>query len=497
MTSETTNMPHHSQFHRLLELLSDSFVYGLSNLLAQIAGFLLLPLYTRHLTPADYGILAMLNVITMTFTPLASLCLGSAAYRRINLQADDTARGIVLTTAATSSTVISAFCLLSGWFTAQWPARWFVGDETAILLVRLTMFTAAITIIGDIARIDLRNRRRTRTVGALNLAAFIVTMMLTIRLVVVDQFGVAGVVWGGLGGSLFGSAGAYWFARRRFVLKFDISELRRMLQYGWPIIPHRLVAVGLMSYSQFYVREMLGLNEAGLFDMAMRLALPIGLVVNAVQEAWIPYKFQVHAREKRPQDFFRESFTYYLALVLYLWVGAAAWGPEALRLMTDSKFHAAAALVALMGLTRVTWGVYIMMGSGIEMSDDTRPYSLISLTGLIVVVVSTMFTVRLLGAAGAALSTTLGYMAMAAMARRLARTRFLIHYDWSRIAALTAVACGCVALTYLTLNASLGPRLIVATTVSLIFPVGAWLIIRCRRATELPWRLQTPVEVGS
>jgi O-antigen/teichoic acid export membrane protein len=497
MTSESTTSSRPNLLSRLLELLSDSIVYGLSTLLAQVAGFLLLPLYTRHLAPADYGVLAMLNVITMTFTPLSSFCLGSGASRRINLQPDHPGRGVILTTVALGSIAISGSFLILGWLTAQYPARWIVGTETAVPLVRLTMLTAVFVILGDTARIDLRCRRRTKTVGLLNLLSFLVTMTVTIRLVVVDQVGVAGVVWGGLTGALFGTIGSFWAARRHFTLGFDRSEFRQMFQYGWPLVPHRLVSVGLTCYSQFYVREMLGLYEAGLFDMAARFALPIGLAVNAIQEAWSPYKFQVHAQEERPQTFFRELFTYYLALVLYLWVGVAAWGPEALRLMTEAKFHAAAGLVVLLGLTRVSWGIYLMMGSGVELGSDTRPLSLISFTGLVVVVVSTLWLVPLCGAAGAAVSTTLGYLTMAFMARRLARMRFLIHYDWPRAAALTIAAIACVAVTYAALNTSFGIRIIAAAAVSLAYPFGAWFIVRYHRTTETPWRLRTPVEVGS
>lgn len=485
-------------FGKLLELMSDSVVYGLSTLLTQIVGFLLLPIYTRYLTPADYGVLAMMNVLTMTFSPLAGFCLTSAVYRRLNLQPDEATRGTVLTTGLTGTSVVACTTLVLGMFFAEWPAKWLVGDESAASLVRITMLTAAVTLVGDTARVDLRSRRRTRTVGALNLATFFVTLLLTIRLVVFDRLAAAGVVWGGLGGALFGTAAVIWITRGRFPRRFDRSELQRMLKYGCPIVPHRLVSVGLVTYSQYYVREMLGLDEAGLFDMAARFALPIGLVVNAIQEAWIPYKFHVHAKDDHPQEFFRESFTYYLALVSYLWVGAAAWGPEVLRLMTDVRFHAAASLVALTGLMRVTWGVYMMIGSGIELSDDTRPYSLISLSGLIVVVLCTTYAVPVFGAAGAAASTTAGYFAMAVMARRLARTRFLIHYDWPRIAALAGTAVGCVAITYFAAGLSLAPRLAAAVATSLIFPLGAWLIVGGRRESPATWQQQPiKVEIGS
>ncbi len=46
--------------------LKHAAVYGLASMLTQAAGFVLLPLYTRYLSPADYGVLEILGRIAET-----------------------------------------------------------------------------------------------------------------------------------------------------------------------------------------------------------------------------------------------------------------------------------------------------------------------------------------------------------------------------------------------------------------------------------------------
>src|SRR5438477_4705083 len=46
--------------------LRHAAVYGLANVLVQASGFILLPLYTRYLTPADYGMLEVLGRLAET-----------------------------------------------------------------------------------------------------------------------------------------------------------------------------------------------------------------------------------------------------------------------------------------------------------------------------------------------------------------------------------------------------------------------------------------------
>ena len=55
------------------DLLKHSAIYGLGLILTRLASVILLPLYTRHLSPADYGIL---SVIDLAIGVLALLAAG-------------------------------------------------------------------------------------------------------------------------------------------------------------------------------------------------------------------------------------------------------------------------------------------------------------------------------------------------------------------------------------------------------------------------------------
>ena len=68
-------------FETIKHLTKHSVVYGLGGTLNKLIGFFLLPIYTRLLTPADYGILSLLTVTSSLATIIAHLGLGSAMFR--------------------------------------------------------------------------------------------------------------------------------------------------------------------------------------------------------------------------------------------------------------------------------------------------------------------------------------------------------------------------------------------------------------------------------
>ena len=132
---------------KLLDLLSDAAVYGISSMLSRIVGLALLPLLTRYLTPTDYGVVIMLGVVGMLFVPLGNLGMTNAIFRRFNLEKDPQARASVLGTGLVSVTCSSLAMLAIGMLVAGPIARFIIGDASAVALVRVSLLAAAATAI--------------------------------------------------------------------------------------------------------------------------------------------------------------------------------------------------------------------------------------------------------------------------------------------------------------------------------------------------------------
>lgn len=64
--------------HPLYKLIKNAVIYGLGQILSRFMGFLLLPLFTAYLSPKDYGVIAILNVMNLVVTSIFSLGFGAA-----------------------------------------------------------------------------------------------------------------------------------------------------------------------------------------------------------------------------------------------------------------------------------------------------------------------------------------------------------------------------------------------------------------------------------
>ncbi|MDI6722916.1 MAG: oligosaccharide flippase family protein, partial [Candidatus Aenigmarchaeota archaeon] len=58
-----------------------SFVYMLGAILSRAIGFLMIPIYTQFLIPADYGVIQLLALTTDVIGTVISVGISSAMYR--------------------------------------------------------------------------------------------------------------------------------------------------------------------------------------------------------------------------------------------------------------------------------------------------------------------------------------------------------------------------------------------------------------------------------
>ncbi len=462
---------------KLLHLFADSLAYGISPLLGQLIGLLLLPLYTRQLEPSDYGVLGMLAFLPQMFTTLAAAGVKSAVFQQFYKSDSDAHRRLALSTAAASVFLSAAFLLLVSLPSAGWIARWLVGREAAADLVRLTLVSAAIGTLTDIPLVGLQAVRRAKTVGLLNVVQLLAVVSATIYMVVGLQWGVLGVVIGNLIGSIVSALVCFGTAARFFTWGIDGRVWREMAAYSLPFLPHRLQAIAMGFVGDYMIRTHLGLDEVGLYNVAARFAIPIGFVFGAIQQAWTPYKFKVFAEDLDPRAFFRSTLTYFVVLLTYLWIGISVWGPEALHLMTTPPFHEAATFVWALALMRATQAFYPMMATGIELATDTRTVPLTSLASLVTVIVASLTLVPTFGVFGAAFATTLAWLVMATGFFVIGQRHVRVDYDWTTVAKLCAAAAAFVIAGQSIRSLDLWIRLAVAILLSVTYPFVAWLIL--------------------
>src|ERR1039458_6111722 len=104
-----------SNFATLREMATKSTFYGIIPMLRSAVGFLLLPVFTRYMTPKDYGIMDLLDLALTVTSLFFGMRLGEAMLYYYFNEETESGRHLVVTTTFLASAFSGFLILCLGW----------------------------------------------------------------------------------------------------------------------------------------------------------------------------------------------------------------------------------------------------------------------------------------------------------------------------------------------------------------------------------------------
>src|SRR5262245_54667399 len=230
---------------------SQAAIYGLGYGFSRILGFALLPLYTRNLSAAEYGVLSILTVTSQVAAILSQVGMGAAMFREVIYQETD--RRTVESTAVLFLAGMSALVLLITWILSPWlsQALWETGEYTWLL--QLTFLGAAFSFLESVFLARLRIEMRSVLYTTLAVARFLVSVGLTVLFLIVLKRGLLGLVEStAIVAALFGVVylAILW---RNLSFTFSFPVLRRLMRFGAPLLPANAASTVTASSDRYFV----------------------------------------------------------------------------------------------------------------------------------------------------------------------------------------------------------------------------------------------------
>jgi O-antigen/teichoic acid export membrane protein len=470
----------------LRRFLKDSAVYGVTAVVARGLSFLLIPLYTRALSPSDYGVVDMIVV----FASLANLTVAleiSQALARFYADSDDAMERRRYASTALWFT-LGMYLLFWGVCAMAAPRLRDVllGPGASVDTMQLGVAFAVAYGLFYLVQSQLRWQLQPLRFAMANLAMTVATLATAIVLVGWLRRGVDGVLVAQLAGQVVGIVVGGSLARTSFGLVFDRAKCRAMLRFSVPLVPASMAVFVTLYVDRFALRELRSLADVGLFAVGYRVAAISGLLMVAFQSALLPLVYAHHAEPEAPRQLAR-IFRLFVAGALLLCVGLSAFAPEVLRVVTTREFHAAAIVVPLLAPAILLANMYVFT-PGLSIAKRTGAVAVLNVAGAVLNIVLNLLLVPHLGIVGAALATLVSAAAVFNAYMVLSQRHYPVPHDWRALLLASGMAAIVAALAF---SAPVGALLLKAALVAVFAAacVGVRLIDagEMRRYAALAW----------
>jgi O-antigen/teichoic acid export membrane protein len=405
-----------------MKLLRAFSIYFGCALLNQAVSFVLLPVFTHHLTPYDYGVLSLVNNSVAVFSVLVMMGADGAA-RREFYRVEGPAFATFLS---------SGFATTMGSFLLVFLGTWALSSrlEASLAIPGKWLLLSPVVALAAVAPTLLLGQYRVNqqagSYALLSTAMTVANLGLGVWLVAYRRMGYEGRLYGLLGAGLLFFVVAVVILRRKgfLVPNGSWAEAKASLRYGLPIIPHHLGSLVIVVADRFFIARMVNVAETGIYHVGYTVGSIIGVLQSTFSVAFTPYLFE---RLKENTDASRRA----VVRTSYLFIAGLAVCVLLVYLASEilfshligERFRAGRVYVLWIAIGYFFSGCYKLVVGYIFYASRT-----IYLTYLAFLNVALSFTLNYLfikrwGAIGAAWSTMVSFLVMflltACLAHRL------------------------------------------------------------------------------
>ena len=425
---------------QLRRLGRHSAIYGIGGLVSRVIAVLLLPVYTRYLTPEDYGKIETLLALTTVMGLLLRAGITSAFFRFYFDVDDDEGRRRVLRTSFWFTMVAGTVGLGLLLALAGPVAELLFGSSESADLVRAAGVALWATVNYEQLTALFRVEERSLAFVCASLANIFLTIGLTLLLVVALEKGPLGVIVGNFSGTLLVYLALLGYRREQLGLQFDRGLLREMNRFGLPLVPTALFLWVTNFSDRFFLVKLADVAEAGLYSVGVRIASAMVLLLTAFRTAWPAFAYSIKDEAEA-----RRTYAYVLTYltVVTAWVALALTllSPWLVDVLATDDFAESSRVVGPLAFSTVAYAAYIVVAIGVGRARRTQFNWVVTAAAALVNVALNLALIPPYGMMGAAVATVAAYATMAVGMAWWSQRIYPVPYQWRRvgIAALGAV----------------------------------------------------------
>lgn len=385
----------------------NAFIYTVSTFCNSATPFILLPILTRYLTTTEYGMVSMFTIVAGFLLPFMGMSVPAAVMRKFAEEREDESREYLFNCfliAAGATVLIVLVC------------ECFKGTLAKIAGLNVDLFCfmylyVTSSYVFNLALAIMQIKQNVKRYAVFQNAATLLNLLISIFTILCLQQGMMGRIYGlTFSKFIFAVAGCIYIGRTigvapRIRKKYLLDEITN---FGLPMIPTEIKATILTCTDRIFITNMISVSETGIYSVGNQFAMPILLLAQAFNLAYVPWLYGVLSRneEKEKRNVVRMTYLYFVIAVAL----AILWSVTAGFLMqwvAGDGYERATQYVLWLSLGYAFTGMHMMVVNYIYYMKKIKGYAGVTIFIIILNIILNYAFMNMFGTIGAAVATTI------------------------------------------------------------------------------------------
>lgn len=411
--------------------IKNSLIYTIPGFINRGMAIILVPLNTRILSPADYGVLDLFVLLgtLINLTIAFRIDQGVAIYyaeskteAQKRLFASTALHFHLLCYAVFALAALSGASLFSILLTGETGhEKSFCLSIAYICVCNFFLFTQ------NLLRWEMKS-------GPYAKASIIMILSTACGILILAHWmdmKISGILYAMTLGSLCAAAYSTYHLRNRFGFLFDTEKLRKMLNFSTPLIPAG-VLVFISAYTdRLMINYYMSLEDVALYGMGFRVASLVSLLIIGFRSAFLPLVIKSHQEPETPRQT-AEIFYIALSISLFLFASLSLFAQEILWILATPAFYGGAIVVPFITASLILANMY-MFSPGIMIEKKSYITLWINFFVAAINIGLNIILIPYAGIVGAAAATLLANLCAFILYVRASQKYYFIPYDWKKV----------------------------------------------------------------
>lgn len=415
-------------------------IYALGNVLRYLTSFVMLPIYTTHLSPEDYGVLELLSMVIDLAGIILGMRLGEAIFRFYSRAPSRAEKSSVITTSFALVLVVNGIGV--GLLTAlAAPISLLVfGGVEYTQHIRLFALILLLQSLYEVPLLFVRAQERAWLYVGFSMFKLLLQVSLNIYFVVFLEMKVEGVIYGTLITGAIYTPLLFMYMLRHTGFAVDRRLLSGLVTFSVPLVIADIGSFYLTFGDRYFLRVFSSLSEIGIYALAYKFGfLLMYFTWVPFQAVWDIHKYAAH-RDGKARDVYQHNFVFITAVMVSCALVLSVFIGDVLRVMSSAEFWPAAGIVPIVLLAYILQGWTFYSSFGVLLHGDTVQITYGSLLAVIVISVAYFGLIPSYGAYGAAWATVIAFLARLWWVHERARQRFDMDLPWAKAGSMLLLA---------------------------------------------------------
>lgn len=386
------------------QIIGSTILYSIGEIVPRILAFLLMPVLTKHLTPADYGITSYTTTIMTFVYVIASLSLNTFLLRNYYLEKTEDSKKRII------GGIFVFICLFNlGLLIAQFVVFPIAISAFKINIPFYPFFLLAIInnffdVIAIIPMVLYRIKEDPRGFITLSLSKVVLQFVLTYIFVAKLDQGLIGTYMARLYVNIPFALVYVYIIHKNGIFTLNLDRIKSALTFSLPLLPASLSYLIVSVSDRIILERFIPLTDLGIYSVAFTLSLALNIVVQALYKTFE----QIIFKRFHDDDFQEVNLKLYKIFSIFVICGGftiAVFSREVFSIVASASFFEGHKLVPAMVIAVIITGLNTYLSTLFIAASKRRLVAVLTTISATVCIIFNLIFVPLFGYWGSIYTT--------------------------------------------------------------------------------------------